>query len=72
MAMPTTKAECEKLGFNWNDDTQTCTMPKVSLVKLTISRGAGCDGRSEAVLIKRKLPLDAKLALIKAARKRKR
>ena len=68
MAMPTTEAECNALGFNWNPDTQTCTMPRIKLLKATISRGVGCDGGSKVVVIKRKLPLDVRKALIKAAK----
>ena len=67
MPMPTTKAECDALGFNWNENTQTCTMPKIKLIKMTIGRGVGCDGGAKAVVIKRKLPLAVQKALIKAA-----
>ncbi len=64
--MPITKAQCEAKGFIWNEDTQTCTMPKIKLIKMTISRGVGCDGGGRAVVIKKKLPLDVRKALIKA------
>jgi hypothetical protein len=63
-----TKAQCEAMGFTWNEENQSCTMPKISLIKMTLSRGVGCDGRSKAVVIKRKLPLVVQKALIKAAR----
>jgi hypothetical protein len=60
------------MGFIWNEDTRTCTMPKISLIKMTLSRGPGCDGGSRAVVIKKKLPLAVKKALIKAAKPKKR
>ena len=38
------------------------------LIKMTIGRGAGCDGGAKAVVLKKKLPLAVRLALIKAAK----
>ncbi len=67
-----TKARCEAMGFIWNEKTQTCSMPKISLIKMTLSRGPGCDGGSRAVVITKNLPLAVKKALIKAAKARKR
>ena len=67
-----TKAQCEKLGFNWNEDTQTCTMPRISLITMTLSRGPGCDGPSRAVTIRKKLPLAVQKVLIKAAKPKRR
>jgi len=63
-----TRAQCEAMGFIWNEDTQTCTMPRIKLIKMTISRGVGCDGGGSAVVIRKKLPLDVQKALIKAAK----
>jgi len=72
MPMPTTKAACDALGFNWNPDTQTCTMPRIKLIKMTISKGVGCDGGGSAVVIRKRLPLDVQKALIKAAKSPRR
>ena len=66
-----TRAKCEAIGFIWNEDAQTCTMPKIKLIKMTLSRGTSCDGGGKAVVIKRKLALDVQKALIKAAKPRK-
>ena len=63
-----TRAQCEAMGFIWNEDTQTCTMPRIKLIKMTISRGVGCDGGGSAVVIRKRLPLDVQKALIKAAK----
>lgn len=70
--MPLTKAQCEAKGFIWNEDTQTCIMPKIALIKMTLSRGTGCDGGGRAVVIRRKLPLAVQMALIKAAKPARR
>ena len=66
--MPITQAECEAKGFIWNERTQTCTMPRIKVIKMTIGRGVGCDGGAKAVVLKKKLPLAVRLALIKAAK----
>jgi hypothetical protein len=66
-----TKAQCEAKGFDWNEDTQTCTMPRITLIKMTLSRGPGCDGGGRAVTI-RKLPMAVRMALLKAGRQKKR
>ena len=70
--MATTKAQCDAKGWIWNEDTQTCTRPRVTLVKATISRGVGCDGGAKAVVIRKRLPLDVQKALIKAAKSPRR
>ena len=67
-----TKSQCEAMGFIWNEATQTCSMPKIALITMTLSRGVGCDGPSRAVTIRRKLPLAVQKVLIKAARPKKR
>ena len=64
-----TKAQCEAMGFDWNEEKQKCTMPKISLIKMTLSRGPGCDGPSRAVTIRRSLPMAVRKALLKAGRK---
>jgi hypothetical protein len=66
--MAISKAECEAKGFIRNDETRTCTMPKIKLIKMTIGRGVGCDGGARAVVIRRRLALDVQKALIKAAK----
>jgi hypothetical protein len=67
-----TKAQCEAMGFDWNEEAQKCTMPKISIVTMTLSRGVGCDGPTRVVSIKKKLSLPLRKALLKAGRKRRR
>jgi hypothetical protein len=67
-----TKAQCEARGFIWNEDTQTCSIPKITLIKMTVSRGVGCDGPSRVVVIRKPLPLAVRKALLKAGRKPRR
>lgn len=67
-----TRAQCEAKGFIWNEDKQTCSMPRISLIKMTVSRGVGCDGPSRVVVIRKGLPLAVRKALLKAGRKPRR
>jgi hypothetical protein len=69
--MPITKAQCEAKGFDWNEATQTCSMPRISLIKMTLSRGPGCDGPGRIAVIRTRLPMPVQKALLKAGRKRK-
>ncbi len=34
-------------GGIWNKEKQTCTMPKISTIKLTLGREPACDGGRE-------------------------
>jgi len=47
-------------------------MPRIKLIKMTISKGVGCDGGGSAVVIRKRLPLDVQKALIKAAKSPRR
>jgi hypothetical protein len=67
-----TRAQCEAKGFTWNEDKQTCTIPKITLIKMSISRGPGCDGSSSVLTIRKPLPLAVREALLKAGRQKKR
>ena len=67
-----TKAQCEAKGFDWNETTQKCTEPKISGIKMTLTRGVGCDGPTRVVKIQRRLPPAVRKALLKAGRKKRR
>ena len=67
-----TQAQCEAAGFTWIEATQTCIIPKITLIKMTLSRGPGCDGRNSVLTIRKPLPLPVRKVLLKAARKKKR
>ena len=65
-----TQAECEAKGFNLERRRRRpARCPEIKLIKMTIGRGAGCDGGARAVVLKKKLPLAVRLALIKAAKR---
>jgi hypothetical protein len=64
--MPKTEAQCRADGWNW--DGKKCSEPNVGNVKMAIGRGDGCDGKTRIVTLRRRLPRDLRLALIKAAK----
>jgi hypothetical protein len=67
-----TKEECLAKGFDWNDEKQKCTMPRITLIKMTLSRGPGCDGPGRVATIRNKsLPMSVRKVLLKAGRKKK-
>ena len=70
--MPITRAQCEAKGFIWNEETQTCTMPRIKLITMTLSRGSSCDGGAKPFTISKTLPLSVQKTLIKAAKPRRR
>ena len=68
-----TKAKCESDGLNWNEDTGKCELPKIGLIKMTVSRGSGCNGGHTRVEeIRKRLPEATRRVLLKAAIKRRK
>ncbi len=49
MAMPTTKAECDKTGFQLEPGHEDLHDAQDHAVKMTLSRGVGCDGGAKVV-----------------------
>jgi hypothetical protein len=67
-----TKEECLAKGFDWNEEKQKCTMPRITLIKMTLSRGPGCDGPGRVATIRTSLPMSVRKTLLKAGRKKKK
>jgi hypothetical protein len=68
----TQKEICEAKGFNWNEKTQKCTMPKVGIIKMSAPRGPGCDGTDKRKTHGSKLKLSTLKDLLKASAKPRR
>ena len=65
-----TRKECEAKGWIWNQKKQTCTEPKISLIKLSIGRGPGCDGSDKRSTSGSKLKKSTRRDLLKASAKK--
>jgi hypothetical protein len=72
MAIPTTKAECDKRGWYWNAKDGVCEKPSIDDIKMTLTRGSGCDGPNHNTVIPLPANLSASVrnALLNASRRK--
>ena len=73
MAKKVTEAECKTKGWFWIADTQTCEKPRgIGEIKMTLTRGPGCDGPTHraGIPVPKNLSSSVKNALLNASRKR--
>jgi hypothetical protein len=70
MAVPKTKEECDKKGWFWNAETEICEKPVIVDIKMTLTRGSGCDDDEHKTVVPKphKLAKSVRDTLLDASR----